>query len=180
MEIVSVKHCGVCNKDLSVVDFRKDKSHSDGLSSKCRNCANAWHREYRKQNPGLRETYVPSKYDRHGSHIKNKYKISKEDYSAMLAEQFGGCAVCGRTVPGGRGSFHIDHDHSTGGIRGLLCAPCNMGIGMLGDNSAGIRLALNYLERPQNRLITGMTGNIFSAPAAASRKAKGRDKTEGI
>lgn len=142
-----LKHCGVCNKDLNVSDFRKDSSHGDGLSSKCKPCSNAWHREYRKQNPGLRERYPPSKYDRHHSHIKATYKISKDSYNDMLSSQSGGCAICGGKTPGGRGSFHIDHDHETGVIRGLLCASCNMGIGMLGDNPSRLRLALSYLEK---------------------------------
>lgn len=63
-----------------------------------------------------------------------KYGITPEDYDRMLKEQ-GGCAICGATEPGGRGkNFHVDHCHSTGRVRGLLCHHCNVGIGMLREN----------------------------------------------
>ena len=57
-----------------------------------------------------------------------------EDYKRILSEQGGRCAVCGTDKPGGHGSFHVDHDHETSAVRGLLCGKCNMGLGLLGDN----------------------------------------------
>jgi len=71
----------------------------------------------------------------------------------MLVAQGGGCAICGTVVPGGKGQFHIDHDHaccpkarSCGKcIRGLLCGNCNVGIGMLGDNADRLGKAFSYL-----------------------------------
>lgn len=65
----------------------------------------------------------------------------------MVAEQEGRCAVCGREPSGDRWdrSLHVDHDHETGAIRGLLCGPCNRGIGLLGDSADRIAAALAYL-----------------------------------
>lgn len=144
-----MKICCLCNRPVHISQFRKDKDRHDGLSNKCRPCANSWHREYRKLNPGLRERYAPSiKYPRK-SYLKREYKLTQSEYEEMLYQQSGGCAVCGKTAPGGRGSFHIDHNHESGVIRGLLCAPCNMGIGQLGDSADRLRLAIAYLERPR-------------------------------
>ena len=53
------------------------------------------------------------------------------------------CECCGRKVR----TPHLDHDHATHKFRGWLCSQCNVGIGMLGDDAAGLRRALRYLER---------------------------------
>jgi hypothetical protein len=57
----------------------------------------------------------------------------------------GRCAICGTDSPRGNGSFPVDHDHRTGRVRGLLCHPCNTGIGLLGDSSNQLLAAVAYL-----------------------------------
>ena len=64
----------------------------------------------------------------------------------MLAEQYGGCAICGRPEPEG-GSLHVDHDHETGAVRGLLCFPCNQAIGAFEEDIEFLSAALGYLRR---------------------------------
>lgn len=75
-----------------------------------------------------------------------KYGLSFGDEDALLAHQANVCAICGGP-PGGRW-FHLDHDHSDGTLRGLLCGKCNKGIGLLGDTREGIERALAYLCAP--------------------------------
>lgn len=48
--------------------------------------------------------------------------------------------------PNGSGEFHVDHDHETGKVRGVLCHSCNAGIGLLGDSVPILREAIRYLE----------------------------------
>jgi Recombination endonuclease VII len=80
-------------------------------------------------------------------HRLKTYGITPEQYDALVAEQGDRCACCGGKSPGGRRKYWcVDHDHETKRIRGLLCQPCNTGIGMLGDDVAGVRRAVNYLE----------------------------------
>lgn len=83
--------------------------------------------------------------------FKKKYDMTPEDYEAVLEWQGGGCAVCQTEtnvkVGGIEKLFAVDHDHSTGKIRGLLCDPCNRGIGLLKDNSRILRDAADYLDR---------------------------------
>jgi hypothetical protein len=62
----------------------------------------------------------------------------------MLEEQRGGCATCGR-LPS-RISLHVDHDHTTHEVRGLLCMQCNNGIGLLQESPELLRDAADYLE----------------------------------
>lgn len=78
------------------------------------------------------------------------YNLTEEQYVGMLAAQGDACAICKDPEwPGGRksGSPHVDHDHTTGEVRGLLCGRCNTGIGQLGDDPARLRAAADYLER---------------------------------
>lgn len=54
----------------------------------------------------------------------------------------GCCAICGST-----GRLYVDHDHSSGKVRGMLCNPCNTGLGKFGDDPARLLTAIAYLER---------------------------------
>lgn len=66
----------------------------------------------------------------------------------MLAAQNGGCAICSTTTPDGNARrFHVDHDHETGKIRGLLCHSCNTGIGKLRDDPDLLLSAVAYLRK---------------------------------
>lgn len=57
---------------------------------------------------------------------RSRTGITIDEYDARLAKQGGGCAVCGRPPKTRR--LHVDHDHATGAIRGLLCYRCNRAI----------------------------------------------------
>lgn len=64
--------------------------------------------------------------------LRHAYGITLEDYERMANEQDGVCAICGESqVPkknNGNGYLHVDHDHLSGKIRGLLCHLCNQGM----------------------------------------------------
>jgi hypothetical protein len=63
----------------------------------------------------------------------------------MVAEQGDKCAICGRAEPNGRGRWHIDHDHKTGKVRGLLCNNCNVLLGHAHEDPAILWAAIDYL-----------------------------------
>lgn len=74
------------------------------------------------------------------------YGISTEQYDEILAVQGGVCAIC-KGPHRGRGSyFHVDHNHTTGKVRGLLCHYCNTAIGSLRDDPVLLESAITYLR----------------------------------
>lgn len=85
--------------------------------------------------------------------LMNTFGLTLEDYDRMLSEQQGGCAICGTAEAGGRGFFHVDHDHETEEIRGLLCANCNLGIGNMADSPEILEEAARYLRKQQGSWI---------------------------
>lgn len=91
------------------------------------------------------------------AHNLFRYRMTPQEFAAIIDRQGGGCAICGTTKPGGRwGTWHVDHDHSccdgdgitTCGkcVRGILCSSCNVGIGHMGNDTARLRAAAAYLE----------------------------------
>lgn len=75
----------------------------------------------------------------------DKYGLTEDDVHSMLDAQGGCCDICG--VEFHQYEFHIDHDHKTGTVRGLLCSKCNTAIGFLQDNPDFMRNAANYIEK---------------------------------
>lgn len=76
------------------------------------------------------------------------YGLTEEKYQEILAAQGGICALCSKDDPDAVGrKLHIDHDHQTGRVRGLLCSMHNTGLGKLGDSIEGLLRAIEYLRR---------------------------------
>lgn len=73
-----------------------------------------------------------------------RYRLTVEDYEQMAADQGGVCAIC-RKAPTKR-ALAVDHDHITGKVRGLLCSPCNMGLGSFRDEPVLLATAMQYLQ----------------------------------
>lgn len=73
------------------------------------------------------------------------YGITPEQFAERLAAQDGRCAICRTDTPGGKGDWHVDHDHASGRIRGLLCHRCNLLLGNAGDDPARLQAAITYL-----------------------------------
>lgn len=73
--------------------------------------------------------------------LKTRYNLTPEEVKEMKATQNQLCAICKQEPK----HWHIDHDHETGKVRGMLCGPCNMAIGLLKDNPKIIKEALKYV-----------------------------------
>ncbi|MBO1267080.1 endonuclease VII domain-containing protein [Arthrobacter cavernae] len=74
--------------------------------------------------------------------IKWRYGLSPEEFEGLHSSQGGKCAICSLIPPT---PLHVDHDHETGKVRGLLCGSCNRAIGLLKDDTDLMRSAIAYL-----------------------------------
>lgn len=114
------KRCPRCREVKPHDQWERNKSSSDGWASYCRPC-----RAERNQE----------------SRLKRHYGLTVAQRDAMIKEQFGICPIC--LEPGPK---HVDHDHDTGKVRGVLCFSCNAALGQFKDRPDVLRRAAEYLE----------------------------------
>ena len=136
------KTCTVCKQTLGYEHFHNSKVTKDGKGYRCRKCDTEARTQYRLNNLVRYKTISRNKQ------LKFKYGLSIEEYNVLLENQNHSCAICKCNVTSKRvkGSFAVDHNHTTGKIRGLLCNQCNRAIGMLNDSPELLQTALTYLQ----------------------------------
>lgn len=152
----------------SLDDFYKTAGTRDGRRGDCKPCNLAakkaryladpathiarvkrWqdaNRERHNANQRVRRQRPEYKQRARDGHLRRKHGITLADFDRMLDEQHGVCAICGR-LPREDISFHVDHDHETGRIRGLLCFKCNNALGDFEDQPEWLDQAAAYLTR---------------------------------
>lgn len=143
------KKCSKCKQILPAESFPRSNIHKTGLYSYCFPCKNIASTESKKKNRHAIIAYnnrEDVKQRRLARDYLKKYGIELKDYDLMLEAQGGGCQICKSTDPKGQGRFHVDHNHETGEVRGLLCSHCNTGLGMFKDSPALLISAAAYLE----------------------------------
>ena len=129
------KTCTKCLKDLCTSAFNTRSVSHDGLSSRCTKCL--------REDAAERYASNPEKYL---SKVRNKkYGISDEFYEHLVSSHNGVCAICGG-LSNDKYGLHVDHDHKSGVVRGLLCNLCNRGLGNFKDNPELLRNAIEYLN----------------------------------
>jgi Recombination endonuclease VII len=98
----------------------------------------------RRNDPVYRERQLElERFWRRRMYFREVYGITLEDYDIMLARQNGACAICSR-IPDKR--LAVDHCHTSGKVRGLLCAKCNSGLAFYEDNPRYLLAAVSYLQ----------------------------------
>jgi hypothetical protein len=125
------KRCPACGEVKAREAFTKNRSAKDGLGTYCKPCHNHISRENAERLYGGRSNF----------HLKRRYGIDSVDVAWLRMRQNDLCAIC-EFKP----AEHVDHDHATGDVRGLLCFNCNVGLGMFGDDVDVIRKAIEYLR----------------------------------
>ena len=117
------------------------KTYNKTWYSKNKDKAKANHKKWFDKNP------------EHAKEIKRRWKLEKrfgitiEAYDALLQAQNYKCVICFKPQAELTKALCVDHNHSTGKIRGLLCHNCNNGLGLYYDSPANLRCAANYIER---------------------------------
>jgi len=140
----SEKRCSACRKVLprsAFYEFKPEgKRLPGGLHSACKACEFQRRNENRRANPAATSAVVRR------AKLKRVYGLTVEQYDALLASQDGRCAICKRMSPDGR-RLHVDHDHQTRRVRGLLCHDCNRGLGIFKDSADLLAAALDYIRK---------------------------------
>lgn len=138
--------CSKCFLIKPLEDFVKDKFSKGGRRSFCKICKNKSDAPRREKQ---REVYKSRYRERDvWLHRQRKFGLTKEAYFLLLADQRGACAICKISFPQeiAHRNIHIDHNHETGKVRGILCMGCNNGLGALKDNITILKNAAQYLE----------------------------------
>ena len=109
------------------------------IGGRCKVCYNrAWRAHFPKQQAEYSK--AQTKHQR----VKNM-GVTPEMFDARLKQQDNKCAICGAPLTEGKAGRQADHDHKTGEFRGILCAPCNRGLGMFNDDIPTLFRAIVYL-----------------------------------
>lgn len=145
--IPTIKKCTNCQLDKPIDSFYKKSSGRYGYASYCKVCIDKKNLEYAKKHPEqVKDTYTRwFMNNREKDNLRRQLKdfnLSKADYEAFLTKQQKLCAICSGSMK----PVCIDHCHTTGTIRGLLCRACNTGLGHLRDSVQLLKNALKYLE----------------------------------
>ena len=82
--------------------------------------------------------------------LRNKYGLTVEQFEKMVLAQQGRCAICGNTFKNSKDT-HVDHNHATGRVRGLLCYRCNHGLGKFKDSEEALLAAAKYVRKYRKR-----------------------------
>lgn len=122
-----MKVCRKCGTVKDIDEFHKNKSSPDGRRSVCRDCRNG-----------------------QKLHIGPRYGLTPDQWDAMYNGQRGRCAIC-LEIP--QESLQVDHCHTTGEVRGLLCPTCNRAIGLLRDIPENMMRAAIYVARGQGQRV---------------------------
>lgn len=81
-------------------------------------------------------------------HLWKTYRLTAQQFDELWDRQGGRCAICSAILSiGTQNGTHVDHDHDTGRIRGLLCPSCNRGLGQFKDDVDILKAAVSYLEK---------------------------------
>ena len=137
IQVEGTKYCKSCDTTKPIDDFYLRNKTSMVRHSTCKEC----------DKKRVKENHDPVVY--RNAELQRRYGITQQDYEVMIAEQNNQCAICNATEPGGRhnsGYFVVDHCHTTGKVRKLLCHNCNTALGLVGDNISTLQKMIEYLN----------------------------------
>lgn len=168
-----MKVCTLCEVEQSVNNFSKHKGYRDGLRSWCKECCtktNAVHKanpvykekqkvyaKKKKQNDPVYRAACTARMKawraKNPEHVKAKnierYGITYKQFQQMLEDQDARCRICATDLF----APQVDHCHTTGVVRGLLCKQCNILLGAAKDSVEILCNAIEYLERSKDAIL---------------------------
>ncbi len=138
-----MKKCNKCGEWFDLDNFYT-RTADGRKDSYCKACKVKRNMECRRKNP----TTYSNSYRK--SNLKKNYGMTPEEYDFLFTKQKGVCQICGRKPEDSpRKVLFVDHCHASKVVRGLLCDPCNRGLGAFQDNIESLKNAITYLEANQ-------------------------------
>lgn len=155
-----LKRCRACREVLPLDRFGSYNRGTDGLRPWCKTCTNAKNviheRKTRSKYPSEhaarklaeKHQWIKNNPEKYALGVRKnnlrRYGLTPETFDEMLYQQGGICKICKKPLVQGR-DLHVDHDHETGAVRGLLCNNCNVGLGAFRDSPDLLTAATQYL-----------------------------------
>ena len=122
-----MKDCAICGKQFdnqgTAKKFCSPECTKEGRKANREKCKD-WYRDY---------------------YQKKLYNVSQDELEAVRSKADGKCMICGVSEKECHKGLHLDHDHVSGRVRGLLCSKCNKGLGLFQDNAELLMKAAGYL-----------------------------------
>lgn len=162
------KDCGWCGITKPLDDFYRMATGKQGVRPECKACTREyrrnWYRRNREREIARVHAWQQANADRVNArsaeyrkkpgraramrdlYYRRTFGLSADDVDDLIARQQDRCAICGRR-PQRLASLHLDHDHTNGKIRGVLCSTCNQGLGQFKEDPALLDAAAAYLRQ---------------------------------
>lgn len=137
------------NKEKLITYFHKYKKENKEIFLKSREKYKENNNEYIKTD--FKKRYLKNKEYYKDQALKRMYGITLHEYNIILENQNNSCAICKIHQDNLNIKLAVDHNHTTGEIRGLLCSSCNQGIGLLKENIFTLEEAIKYLNKSNNK-----------------------------
>lgn len=177
---METKFCTSCQTHQPITNYHKQAKAKDGLQFRCKDCDKAFHRaRYLKDKEKINQqtkkwkaenkekAYLAGKEWRNNNkekikgyqrttNLRRNFGIEVEEYEEMLKKQKGVCAICEQPetfihkATNQIARLAVDHCHTKGHVRKLLCKACNNGLGLFRDNPELLIKAADYLKEHQN------------------------------
>lgn len=148
--LLGKKRCSKCEIVKLLKDFHTDKRRPDGKKVTCKECySRTYEKYYQEYNARYRKNYKKNRDQILKKNANRKYKhrygITTEEKEKMVLAQGGKCLVCKNIFKSSKDQ-HVDHDHKTKKVRGILCNNCNFLLGAANDSVQLLQQAIIYLE----------------------------------
>lgn len=131
--------CGACGERKDINKFGWSSGHRYRKRT-CTTCLLAKQKQRVAADP---EYYRALGF---AQNLKQNYGLTVDRYNEIMTAQDGRCGICREEFTG---RPHVDHDHATGQVRGILCFTCNTALGKFKDSVELLRSAISYLEKPR-------------------------------
>ena len=161
---MQTKLCPACGVIHPINLFGKDKRRKDGVYPRCKPCRRESDKRYREANKESISKYMREYYAENGDtqilkrkayyeenrerirsrEYEKKYGLTRNQVAQKLDDQDFKCLICSGTLLG-VAEAKVDHCHTTGKVRGLLCNTCNLGLGLFKDSEENLANAIQYL-----------------------------------